>query len=51
MYGITSMKAVQTPNSSAYRSAPSTRPVVPRIHIPTPALVPITSERIAWPFT
>ena len=44
MYGITSINAVQTPNRSAYRSAPSTSPVVPRIHMPTPALAPITSR-------
>ena len=49
MYGITSMKAVHRPNSSAYSSAPSTRPVTPRMYIPTPALVPMTVERIAWP--
>jgi hypothetical protein len=51
MYGITSMNAVHRPNSSAYSAAPSTAPVSPRSHMPTPALVPMTVERIACPFT
>src|SRR5918996_643193 len=38
MYGITSMNAVQSPKSNAYSAAPSTRPVRPRIHMPTRAL-------------
>ena len=49
MYGTTSMKAVHSPKRSAYCSAPSTSPVTPRMYIPTPALVPMTVERIAWP--
>ena len=51
MYGITSITAVQTPNRSAYLSAPGTSPVRPRIHIPIPALRPITVERISCPRT
>ncbi len=51
MYGITSITAVHTPNSSAYLSAPGTRPVRPRIHMPMPALRPITVDRISCPRT
>ena len=51
MYGITSITAVQTPNSSAYGRRPGTRPVCPSIHMPIPALRPITVERISCPRT
>ena len=50
-YGISSITATQAPNSTAYVSAPSTSPIVPRIQSPIPALVPMISERRTWPRT
>ena len=45
------MTATHAPKSTAYVSAPSTSPIVPRIQSPIPALAPMISERSTWPRT